>query len=151
MDDNTAKRSGSLIQCLWCYFTKNSNNTVTTVITGMIIAALMFKLLKISIIMVVPSAEQATLQKLLPIKIAVINCDGSSINRSTVSVCFGLSFSNCRFNRIRLMAVKAVSDEENIPDNIKKKKKAKTLYVLMSNHVSYKKIIHPWAINKNTK
>ena len=62
---------------------------------------------------VVASAEQATLQKLLPIKIAVISCDGFSINFSTVSVCSGCSFSNCPFKRMRLIAVNAVSDDEN--------------------------------------
>ena len=77
--------------------------------------------------MVVANAEHATLHKLLPIKMAVINFEGWSSNRSTCSVCFGLSFSNCPFNRIRLMAVNAVSVDEKRPDNKRNTKKVRIL------------------------
>ena len=100
---------------------------------------------------VVPNAEHATLQKLLPIKMAVINFEGCSKRRSTSSVCFGFSFSNWPFRRIRFIAVKAVSVDENSPDNNKNIKKARILYILMSKNDSYYQIIHARPINKNAK
>ena len=72
-------------------------------------------------------AVQATLQKLFPIKIAVISLEGCLSNISIVSICFGVSFSNFFFRRIRLIAVKAVSVEENTPESIKKIKNVKIL------------------------
>ena len=78
--------------------------------------------------MVVARAEHATLQKLFPMRMAVINLDGSSSKRSTSSVCFGLSFSNNPFRRIRLIAVNAVSVDEKRPDSNKKKKGQDLIY-----------------------
>ena len=96
LDEKTANRSGSFNAKVFGVISPKINNkTVTiTVIVGMTMARFVISMyLKKSIIIVVPNAEHATLQKLLPIKIAVINLDGFSSNRSTSSVCFGFSFS----------------------------------------------------------
>ena len=67
--------------------------------------------------MVVPSAVHATFEKLFPIKIAVINLEGL-LNSFSMDLTFSeVSFSNHCFNRIRLMAVKAVSVDEKYADN----------------------------------